>query len=36
MAKKVKNLLKKLGSIYMKGTMEIYRPIIESGISPFI
>jgi len=34
--KKVKNLLKKLGKAYMKGTMELYGPVINCRLSPLI
>lgn len=34
MAKKVINLLKKIGKVYIKGVEMQYKPLIEAGISP--
>ena len=36
MAKKVKNLFKRLGKAYMKGIPEMYGPALEHGIFPFV
>ena len=35
MARKVKNLLKRLGRTYMKGYAEMYKPLIECNVYPF-
>lgn len=36
MAKKVKNLLKKLCNAYMEGATRLYGPIAECKIYPFV
>lgn len=36
MAKKVKNLFKRLGKAYMKGIAEMYGPALKYGVSPFV
>ena len=36
MAKKVLNVFKKLGRIYVNSIVEYYKPIIDSKISPII
>ena len=36
MARKVKNLLKRIGHAYMKGVLEMYGPAINAGLHPFI
>ena len=36
MAKKVLNAFKRLGHAYMKGMMELYGPVINVGLHPFI
>ena len=36
MIKKVKNSIKKLGKAYMKGVIEMYGPVINAGLNPFI
>ena len=36
MAKKMKNLLKRIGRAYMNGVMELYGPVIECKINPYI
>lgn len=34
--KQVKNLLKRIGHIYIEGFVQMYKPVIEHGINPFI
>lgn len=34
--KKVKNLFKRIGHIYVEGFNKTYGPVIKCGISPFI
>jgi len=36
MARKVKNLLKKLGRAYMRGAYELYGPMIRYNVSPLV
>lgn len=36
MAKKVKNLFKRLGRAYVKGFTELYGPALECGVFPFV
>ena len=36
MAKKVKNLFKKIGCMYIEGFNKTYGPVIRCGINPFI
>lgn len=36
MARKVKNLLKRLGHAYMRGANELYGPLIRYKVSPLI
>ena len=36
MAKKVKNLIKRLGKSYLEGYMRMYGPVIEAGCNPFM
>lgn len=36
MAKKVKNLFKKLGRAYLNGLAEVYGPAIRYGINPYM
>lgn len=36
MAKKVKNLFKKIGCMYVEGFNKTYGPVIRCGINPFI
>lgn len=34
--KKVKNLFKKIGHVYVKGFNQTYGPVIKCGINPFV
>lgn len=36
MAKKVKNLFKRLGKAYVEGFTKIYGPALEYGVFPFV
>ena len=36
MAKRVKNLFKRIGRAYMKGAVELYGPMVRYRISPLI
>ena len=36
MAKKVKNLFKKMGDAYITGMKELYAPIIKCNVTPFV
>ena len=36
MARKVKNFVKRIGHAYMKGVLEMYGPVINAGLHPFI
>lgn len=36
MARKVKNLFRKIGVAYMDGFNKLYGPVIKQGINPFI
>ena len=36
MTKKVKKFVKKVGRAYMKGVMEMYGPVINAGLLPFV
>lgn len=36
MARKVKNLFKRIGRAYMKGAIELYGPMIRYKVSPLI
>lgn len=36
MARKVKNLFKKIGNAYLKGFADLYGPMIKYNISPLI